>query len=218
MAWLYPIERKVRAARRRNAAIVILAVYLVLAIADRAAFQALYVGSEHLPRLEERHWYWTFRVLGSLSFWIPMAVVLALCTPSLRAGIDRAWRLLASAVLAGAGAELLKLLAGRDRPINTGGDYVYRGLLERFTDPAGGMPSSHAAVAFGALSLLAFLHAHPRARAALLLAAAGCALTRVISGAHFLTDVYVGALLGYASARLLRPEGWHARRRELLLP
>ena len=34
------------------------------------------------------------------------------------------------------------------------------------------------------------------------------ARARVVSGAHFASDIFAAALLGYAVARLLRPGGW----------
>jgi len=63
------------------------------------------------------------------------------------------------------------------------------------------MASSHTAVAFGAAAMLARLF--PGARIVWYGVAAGCALTRVASGAHFMSDVVVGALLGWLAAWML---------------
>ena len=161
-----------------------------------------------LADLEIRDWYRTFRVIGSLWLWAMVAGALALAdagTPR----IGHAARIFVSAALAGLFAEVVKLFFGRERPIDNSaldGEYVYKGLWERFTDPAHGMPSSHVAVAFGGAVALAYLF--PRITPVVVAAAVGCAMTRLVTGAHFLTDVSVGALLGYTSARLLRPGGW----------
>jgi membrane-associated phospholipid phosphatase len=63
------------------------------------------------------------------------------------------------------------------------------------------MASSHVGVAFGALAMLALLF--PRTRPVCFALAAGCALSRVLAGAHFLSDVTVAAVLGIATAALL---------------
>jgi membrane-associated phospholipid phosphatase len=70
-----------------------------------------------------------------------------------------------------------------------------------------GLPSSEAAVAFGAAAILARLF--PATWALWYGVALGCAVTRVASGAHFLSDVVLAALVGYVVALIL----W--RRREL---
>jgi membrane-associated phospholipid phosphatase len=41
--------------------------------------------------------------------------------------------------------------------------------------------------------------------------AVGCALTRVASGAHFVSDVILAALVGYVSTRILWPRHGLAR-------
>ena len=63
-----------------------------------------------------------------------------------------------------------------------------------------GLPSSHAAVAFGGACMLSVYL--PKLRPLLLLLALGCAYTRLITGAHFASDVFVGALLGWVIARM----------------
>jgi membrane-associated phospholipid phosphatase len=204
--WLYPVERRFVWARRRRVAVVVLVVYLVLALLDHAAYRWWHVGD--VDALEKHDWFRLFRVLGTMWTWVLFGAALALAG---RAGVGL--RLLASAGLAGAAAELLKLPFGRLRPIHADGAYEYLGLWERFTNPSHGGPSSHAAVAFGALALLGFLW--PRTMPLLLLAACGCAATRVVAGAHFLTDVYVGALCGIGCAWALRPR---VERRRVFLP
>lgn len=188
-----------------------LAGFLLLTLADRWAYHTLFVGPSRLNWLEDSEWYKLLRVQGSLWTW--GLVALLLFAHDLR-GADRPgsarWergvRVFAAAALAGLLAEVIKPIVGRSRPIDTNGLYVFTGLFSGSSRSANGMPSSHAAVAFGALMTLAAYF--PRARLVLGATACGCALSRVISGAHFLTDVYIGAVLGCVSARLIRPGGW----------
>jgi undecaprenyl-diphosphatase len=60
------------------------------------------------------------------------------------------------------------------------------------------MPSSHALVAFAGAAALARLF--PRATPIWYALAVGCGITRLLSGAHFLSDVVVGALIGVSVA------------------
>ncbi len=107
-------------------------------------------------------------------------------------------------LIAGALAELAKLVVSRERPvrgdaIQNEGAYVWKGLFQGFADSSNlGMPSSHAAVAFGGAAMLGVLF--PPIRWLMLALAAGCGLTRMLSGAHFASDVVVGAGLGVLTA------------------
>jgi membrane-associated phospholipid phosphatase len=206
--WLYPVERRFVWARRRRAAVVVLVVYLVLALLDHRAYRWWHVEGADLSALEGRDWYRVLRVLGTMWTWVLVAAALALAG---RAGA--AARLVASGGVAGIIAELLKFPWGRLRPNQADGAFQYLGWAERFTTQTHGGPSSHAAVAFGALVLVGFLW--PRTMPLMLLAACGCAATRVVAGAHFLTDVYVGALCGVGCAWVLRPR---VGKRRVLLP
>ncbi|MGQ0628533.1 MAG: phosphatase PAP2 family protein, partial [Phycisphaerales bacterium] len=153
-----------------------------------------------LERLERSDLYRLFRVVGYLPTWIVLAVAVALALPGqgdrrLRAGLA------VGLAAAGAGglAEVAKLVIARERP-GLAGEYIYRGLFAGFRDGANlGMPSSHAAVAFGAAFGVAA--ALPRAAPIAMLCAAGCALTRLLSGAHFLSDCVGALLLGWLAAR-----------------
>jgi hypothetical protein len=215
-AWLSDIERRVLWSRRRWWVAAVLTGYLVLALLDTAAYRAFARGGAELAAMEGQDWYRLFRVLGSAWTWVLVGLAAALAGPG-REGVVRALRLWGAMGLAGLAAEALKLPFGRLRPVEADGAYVYKGVVERFLHPAHGGPSSHAAVAFGALCLLGF--SWPGTMPVMVLAAAGCAATRVVSGAHFLTDVYVGAMVGYACARAVRPGGRRARGGSgLLLP
>jgi membrane-associated phospholipid phosphatase len=58
------------------------------------------------------------------------------------------------------------------------------------------MPSSHTMVAFAAATALARIF--PAARWIWYTLAAGCAATRVLDRAHFVSDISLGALLGWS--------------------
>lgn len=116
-------------------------------------------------------------------------------------GAWRGWLITVSAALAGGLAELLKLIVARERP-GPDGVYVWRGVLSGFTESGNlGMASSHAAVAFGGAFMVMLLH--PRAAWVALPLAIGCATARVGTGSHYLSDAWVGALLGYVAAAVL---------------
>jgi membrane-associated phospholipid phosphatase len=101
--------------------------------------------------------------------------------------------------LAGGLAELLKGLLGRARPLETG-EYRFA-WMEPGVHLPGGLASSHTAVAFaGAIMLGWFV---PAWRVPLFLLAYGCAMTRVVVGAHFVTDVYVGVLISWGTCVVL---------------
>lgn len=206
--WLYPVERRHLWSRRRRVAVAVLVAYLALALLDHAAYRWWHVEGAELAAMEGRDWYRLLRVLGTMWTWVLVAAAVALAGSA-----GAALRLLASAGLAGVLAEALKFPFGRLRPSQADEEYQYLGWIERFTHQAHGGPSSHAAVAFGALVLLGLLW--PRTMPLMLLAACGCAATRVLAGAHFLTDVYMGALCGIACAWLMKPD---APRRRVLLP
>jgi membrane-associated phospholipid phosphatase len=199
---------------RRQAILLLLltGLYLVLVVLDRPVFKALFVGLERIDRLEEADGYRLFRVLGSLWSWGGIALVifahdwgrvgrvpaLSLRRPpaSWRFGsLSRGLMVFGAPVLAGLFAEGAKRLIGRLRPIETDGFYVYAGAFDAMLDPPNGMASSHCAVAVGgAVVVMAFF---PKSGWILIPGAIGCAVTRLVSGAHFLTDVYLGAVLGY---------------------
>ncbi len=76
-------------------------------------------------------------------------------------------------------------------------------------------PSGHTTVAFAFGLTLAWFY--PPLRWLLLLLAAGCGLSRLAHGAHWASDCWAGAWLGFAASwlalRLHRP-GWWPRRRK----
>jgi membrane-associated phospholipid phosphatase len=88
--------------------------------------------------------------------------------------------------------QLLKHIVGRPRPRFAHSDSFSLGpsLATGFDS----FPSGHAANAFGAAAVLAWFF--PAVRIPLYLVAGLVALSRVLRGSHFLTDVLVGAVVG----------------------
>jgi membrane-associated phospholipid phosphatase len=112
------------------------------------------------------------------------------------------WLLLFSPAVAGGVAEVLKIVLRRERPGLHEGGYVFRPFADRLFDTRDlGLPSSHTMVAFGGAAILARLF--PRTAPVAYLVAAGCGLSRVMAGAHFASDVMVGALAGWLVGALL---------------
>ena len=105
--------------------------------------------------------------------------------------------LVGSVTAGGLLAEILKLLIRRERPYVDAGDWVFRAWGEHTLSTSGlATPSSHTMVAFAAATMAARLF--PRLRWVLYALAWGCAATRVLAHAHYLSDVTFGAVLGWA--------------------
>jgi len=91
-----------------------------------------------------------------------------------------------------AATQLLKHFIGRPRPRFTHGDELVLGpSLDSGLDS---FPSGHVANAFGAATVLAWFF--PTVRTPLYLVASLVAVSRVLRGSHFPTDVWAGAVLG----------------------
>lgn len=174
---------------------------------DRAVYLHLGAQSEaQRHALEASGWYWALRNVGDIRYaWFPLAIVLVLVdlrrrSEGMKAVMRRGVFVLLCTGLSGGLAELLKPIVGRYKPENTEGWYRLAPLRERLTEWHDlGVASSHAAVAFaGAFALSAIL---PRGAPLFVAAAVGCALTRLLAGQHFLSDVYVAVLIAYLVAR-----------------
>jgi len=193
---------------------------LGLALAwDRAVYLHVAVKSpQRLDALNSADWYRTLRIVGAPWLWMFVAAILVLydagkgeraarrsnTDPGLLRGASAALRratfLLLSSLLSGAAAEVVKALVGRYKPDSEGTDGYFRfaSLHERFVEWKWndlGLPSSHVALAFGACFAMSILF--PRAKGVFLTMAIGCALTRLLVGAHFLSDTYAALLLAY---------------------
>lgn len=161
-----------------------------------------------VPRLANTDLGRLLRILGFLPTWIIAGTALVMtdwprrASEGMGAALHRGALVLGSAAVGGGVAEAVKILVRRLRPGAGAGEYLFRAWSDRpFSTSGLGMASSHAGVAFGALAMLALLF--PRARPVWFALAAGCALSRVAAGAHFLSDVTVAAVLGIAVAEWL---------------
>ena len=172
------------------------------------------------------------RVMGFYPLWLlgGMAILLTdwpavRCWLARREACRRAGLLILAPAVGGLVAEVGKVAFRRLRPGEVPGEYVFRSWAERpFYSGGLGLPSSHTLVAFAAAALMARLF--PRAAPVWYLLAAGCGLSRVAAGAHFLSDVTVAAVLGWLTAWAIwnwnfgrgRDESLAARAREGTAP
>jgi membrane-associated phospholipid phosphatase len=161
-------------------------------------------------------WGRMLRLAGYLPLWSIVGLALVLhdwvprALPTLRRASRRGLLLFWSAALGGIIAERLKIAVRRERPGLANGVHVFRPWSEQPLSTAQlGLPSSEVAVAFAAAAALARLF--PDTWLLWYAIAVGCALTRVASGAHFMSDVILGALVGYVSALILWPRHELAR-------
>jgi membrane-associated phospholipid phosphatase len=182
------------AVRAATALVITLAVLLVPALGDQWAYSHLYIA-----RIYDRDWAMALRACGTLYVWIPVALVIWLVQREHDAPLakKRAYLMLGSPVLAGLLCEVMKLLIRRLRPDVDAGQWVFRPWsVHTFSSAGLSTPSSHTMVAFGAATMMARMY--PRARWVFYVMAWGCAVTRMLSRAHYLSDVTFGALLGWA--------------------
>ena len=189
---------------------------LALTLADHWLWQHLRVANKQW--LEGRDWYQFLRALGYLPTWLFIGAAFLLHdsrSSDLHTRL-RGLLIALSAALGGGAAELVKITTHRLRPGETG-EYLFAHFLSDLTDPGAdklrqlgfGLASSHAGVAFGGAFML--IRLFPRTAPAAITLATGCALSRLLAGAHFATDVYVGAGMSYAVAAAI----WHFRLRTL---
>ena len=160
--------------------------------------------AEHVRfgRVYETDWGRMLRNFGYLPFWLLAAVALALHDRGSREGWRRGALLLAAPTAAGIVGELLKIMVRRMRPPYVGSAYSFRAFSDHpFSSRGFGFPSSHAVVAFGAAAILSRMF--PRGRIVWYAAAVGCAVSRLLAHAHYLSDVVAAALIGVGVAALL---------------
>jgi membrane-associated phospholipid phosphatase len=189
---------------------------VVLAVGALAAATALDGWAYRvlvMPDVYDHDWGRMLRVVGFLPTWAVVSAALALSDPtSGRLRETSRWRAflpLIAATVGGIAAELLKLLLRRERPEAHAGGYVFRSWAEHPLSTSGlSLPSSHALVAFAGAAMLARLY--PRARWLWYTLAIGCALTRVLVRAHFVSDVVLSAIIGWGVATMLW--SWYVRR------
>lgn len=167
---------------------------LVPMLADRWAYDTLY-----RENLYDQDWARLLREMGWFPTWMIASLALLLSQRRMDAKLARfnATLLFAAPAVSGIVCEILKLLIRRQRPEINDGDYGFRPWSEDPFSTAGlATPSSHTMVAFAAMTALARIF--PGARWVWYSLAAGCAITRVMARAHFVSDIALGALLGWS--------------------
>lgn len=136
------------------------------------------------------------RIQGFLPTWVFGALALRLHGAAHITVRKPALLLFLGPALSGAAAEVLKLLFRRLRPDAEVFGYAFRAFSDGPLSNRGmGLPSSHVMVAFGGAFAMARLF--PRTRWIWYSLATGCATTRVLAGAHFLSDTVVGACVAW---------------------
>jgi membrane-associated phospholipid phosphatase len=227
-----PRQRARRRRRRIVAFCVAATAFAVACLIDRWCYHTF--RSDTLLALTEdqvsrKDWYQLFRQVGYLPTWALIALALMGCgvhfqreraRRGARFNIHAALRpgiaIFLAAGLAGLAAEILKGVLRRQRPVPEelanipnaqgivyrAGDHAFDWFGRGVEGLGMGLPSSHAAVAFGGAFLLAY--AYRGTRWVALLAAFGCCATRVLAGAHFVSDIVLAVVVSYAVARALR--------------
>lgn len=180
----------------RIAVLVILSVSVAF-LGDRWAYE--HVVQE---RVYDEDWGRLLRIVGFLPTWMLIALAVWLHERGHVHARRRATLIVCAPLLAGLAAEILKLAFRRERPVAHDGEYFFRAFSERTFSTGGlALPSSHVMVAFGGAVMLGYMY--PRTRWIWWGLAAGCALSRVLARAHFLSDVVVGAVAALATTTLL---------------
>lgn len=154
-----------------------------------------------IPNVYDLDWGRLLRMVGWWPTWALAATAVWLQRRRFDAAL--AWRqalLIAGSVAAGGLlCEVVKLLIRRERPYVHAGHWVFRPWnVHTFSSAGLSTPSSHTMVAFAAATMAARIF--PRLRWLFYALACGCAATRVLAQAHFLSDVTFGAVLGWAVA------------------
>lgn len=197
---MLPHERAARRRRGLVVALVLVVGLLAVTLVDRWVWEHATLGRAAFERVEKKDWYQLLRQVGYLPVWLVIGLCVGLADGRARRGVLIAL----AAGLGGAAAEVVKVIVQRFRP-GTDGEYVFRWVMDGV--PNGGLvkglglASSHAGVAFGGAMMVAALW--PRAGWVAVAMAAGCGATRVMSGAHFVSDVYVAGVLSYGVVRLI---------------
>ena len=193
-------------ARRRLlvSGLLVAAGWLLACELDRWAYHAIRIdGWNTGPGL--RDWAQMLRAAGYLPVWLIAGVLIELAAsqaPSRPRIAAAGWRLAAGAAMGGLLAELLKLIVRRHRPsLVNDGTHVYDWFTANVQGRGLGLASSHAGVAFGAAFIL--WRWSPRAGVMALSLACGCSMTRLTSGAHFLSDVFAAAVLAWLGSKLV---------------
>lgn len=121
-------------------------------------------------------------------------------------------RVIACTLLAGGGADLLKMLLARTRPYLVNPDSTVWSTFGAWlpsplaSSELQSFPSGHTATAAGLAAALVWLYPNGRLLFPLLAVLVGC--QRIVCGAHYLSDVLTGAAVGSLVALLILRVGW----------
>jgi membrane-associated phospholipid phosphatase len=151
-------------------------------------------------------WFDTFEPFGHGRGIVLLLLALHQLDPKRRWAIPR---LAACALAAGGIANLLKLVVARTRPNDLPPDFTgpvwatFHGWLPQFSIQSSlqSFPSAHTAAAAAFAAALIWLYPQGRLLFTLLAVLVGC--QRIVSGAHFPSDVCAGAAAGCLAAALL---------------
>ena len=177
--------------------IVIALVAFAASLIDTWAFHHL-----QKPNVYDQDWGRALRSIGYWPLWMLMSLALWLVDRKRGQGYRRAAFLAGSITVAGLLGELLKLIVRRERPGTHDGLYGFRPFADHpFSGRNFGMPSSHAVIAFSGAAALSVLF--PEATVVWYALAIGCGVTRVLAGAHFVSDVVAGAAIGIGVSFLI---------------
>jgi membrane-associated phospholipid phosphatase len=118
-----------------------------------------------------------------------------------------------SFLLTGITVQLLKNLAGRERPsVSTRRGGFWHGPFAFIRQPTGvskgisffdAFPSGHTATVFSAATTLSDFYPQPWVSYTSYSLATLCALSRIMESTHWLSDCFVGAIIGYYGTKLV---------------
>jgi len=219
--YFFDSERKGRA-RSRIVFISVAVLGLILTnLLDNAIFHVVYVGPDKDHFIESKAWYQILRQTGDVRTWLIVALAIfahafwrAFGGNSPRIRIGGILTIALAPIVTGLVAEILRAVIGRERPLSISGDsagefqgHVWRGAFagiyhngQWFDSSNLGLPSSHAAVAMA--GAIATARAFPGSGFVLVPIALGCGITRMLSGRHFSSDVFLGIIVGWAIGSL----------------
>lgn len=121
---------------------------------------------------------------------------LALDKPGLR---DTGREALEALAIAGLITNIIKPIAGRERPYQSDGETVFHGLNQHFQS----FPSGHATSAFAVASVVALRSDGWIIPSLAYAAAFTVAMDRINDRAHFASDVFTGAAIGWTTGRFI---------------
>ncbi|MFO0859607.1 MAG: phosphatase PAP2 family protein [Phycisphaerales bacterium] len=215
--YFFDSERKSRVRSRLAFASVLLLGLVLTHILDNQLFKATYVGADQVAFTESRAWYQILRQVGDARSWLIVAAAgvahafwRAAQGQGTRARLGAMLAIFVGPVLGGLCAELLRAVLSRERPLSLDGtfqghvwDVPFSGVYSagRWFDVSNlGLPSSHAAVAMA--GAIAAARAFPGSGWILVPVAVGCGWTRMLSGRHFSSDVFLGLMVGWVAGNL----------------